>query len=211
MIKKILLAAVLTCGILGTWQVYRFFYKQEIIYRIKKCKTKQSIGDASLYCNLSLTRPILDKKAFFLFKDIDHSYLLLTIKVGNLETLLNLGYVNNHNKVDIQNVINNEQFVGFDAIIAPTKTNKHLLVKNNFEKRELYSLDIKKINAKLGLKLSQNFLIAYSNTIAKNNKNLIASNPKPKIRLYIHIGYALMWYFVFVFGVICMSVLNKRF
>ena len=40
------------------------------------------------------------------------------------------------NKVDIQNVINNEQVVGFDAVLAPTKANKHFLIKNDFEKRE---------------------------------------------------------------------------
>ena len=101
--------------------------------------------------------------------------------------------------------------MGFDAVLAPTKANKHFLIKNDFEKRELYSLDVTEINKKLGLKLSQNFLISYSNTIATSNQNLIAPNPKPKIRLYIHVGYALMWYFVFVFGAICMFLLSKRY
>lgn len=134
--KKIFLLGILICCCLGTWQVYRYFYKKNIDYRLKNCVLREGFlyansgpseggyDDSDRFLDISPKLPKLTENQYCRIKQQYGGKILADKTMFLFKSLHNNNETNNKINVKDHNQINNEEIY---YVIVPIQFNSYNL------------------------------------------------------------------------------------
>ena len=170
---------------LGTWQVYRWHYKQNIMIKLQQSaitlpnKITQTLNYAKININFSIN----GKDIIYVYAGKEGYFMLVPVKaLDNKIILLNIGTVVTKNNVAINENKNIEGIILFN-------TKRPLLINNYDNKSDTwFGIDTKEIGEKLHIKLEP-YIIWVEHANIKNVKD---NGP---LNIYNHhVEYIVTWY-----------------
>ncbi|AHX11046.1 SURF1 family protein [Neorickettsia helminthoeca str. Oregon] len=166
------------------------------------------------YCSFTGKLVIRKDNVYFLYKDGEHFYVLISGATDKESFLVNIGYVKKSSKEEAIDIINQRleypKEMNLVGHLIPMRSTKVPFIKNDLTNLELYYLNSKELSNVFQLPMSDYVIYSTSNDLIEDSPEVFVQLPRPIIKVIMHLWYAIMWYSISGFGLVYYVCISRR-